>query len=307
MPVAFSGFTPIHFAYSPTSRADIISMYSALLPSAGWNPTSVSGGVRFRATSPQGFQIDLFVVDLGHHLGPSFGPTTTLYFQTTDTSITGFQHELVADGRPRNLIVGPSQIFDSLVGVAVENQGGTFCGGIPFFPNPAVCHHEIPAMATTRGFWAMSDFNTGVTCRTSLILGTNFSAPDSRNNCEALWNSAYCAPGNPIGSVRIPTLTPGPQIFQSFNVNSPTLWYNDDFLRIEPMLVWGINNATLPRIQAEMYDAVIFSKQMSMDVTTHADGYDWLSFTDNYLYGSLNLLLPLPAGGGTGSYSYTNS
>lgn len=280
-------------------------MYGSLLPAIGWVATLVSGGIKFRATSPQGFQIDLFVLDLGHSLGPSFGPTVTLYFQTTDTTITGFQHELVADGRARNLIVGPSQIFDAILGVATENQGGTFCGGIPFFPNPLVCHREIPARATTRGFWAMSDFNLGVTCRTSLILGTNFSAPDSRKNCEALWNSNYCAPANPFGSLRIPTLTPGPQIFQGFNVNSPTLWYNNDFLRIEPLLVWGLNNASLPEIQAEIYDAVIFSKQMAMDVTTHVDGYDWLSFTDNYLYGSLNLLLPLPAGGGTGSYAYT--
>lgn len=304
MGLAYTGFIPVNLVYAPSSRASIISTYTSVLTSAGWSVSLTAGGIVARATSTQGLQIDMFVVDLGHRLGPSFAPTATVYFQTTDTLITGFQHEVCADGRARNLIIGVSQVFDSIIGVDTENQGGTFCGGIPFFPLVSVCSQEVPALATTRGFWAMSDYNFGVTPRTSLIMGTNFGAPDSRNNCEALWNSSYCAPSNPVGSVRIPALTPSAQIFQAFNISSPTLWYNGDYLIYEPALVWGTTNATLPSIRAQIWDAAIFSKQFPMDQPVSVQGTRWITFTNNYLFGTLALLTPFP-GGVPGNYAYT--
>jgi hypothetical protein len=308
--IAFTGVQPLFFPYAPSSRADIINAYATILPILGWSISSVTGGFQFRATSPQSLQIDLFVVDLGHHLGPSYAPTATLYFQTTDGSITGQDQELCADGRNRNLIAGPCQFFDAIDGVVWDPQGSCVCGGIPYFPLTSVCQDEIPALATTRGFWAMGDFNSGIvagfTPRFCLIEGRGNAAPDSRLNCEALRNSDYCAAGNGIGSVRIPTLTIASSIFDAFNISSPILWWNGDFLRIEPGLVWGVNNATLPSIQAQIYDAVIFSKQFTMDSERIVDGLNWHCFTDaSYLYGGLHLLVPSPVSASS-YYAYVN-
>jgi hypothetical protein len=303
MPMAASGGPIVSTSFVPGSVSDLCDRLAAIMTTTGAGVTTVSGGYKLRITSPQGLLADLYIRDLGHRLGPSYGLTATLQFVTTDAAISGVEQELVVDGRTRQVVAGPSQLASSFVGVKIENQGGTYIGGIPFFPLVSVCSGEVPALATTRGWWSMCDFNLGTTPRDTLIMGHNPSSPDGRVNCEALWNSDYCAPGNAIGSVRIPCLTPAPFIFQGFNLPSPVVWWNGDELRYEPALVWGTTNATLPNIRAQIYDGMIFSKQDSMDHVQMVGGDRFVSFTDNYLYGSLNLLMS-PADYSGGNYAW---
>lgn len=304
MPAALSGGPLLYTTFTPSTVADILTALDGIIVSVGGVATLVTGGTRYLLTSPQSLQVNLFVRDLGHTLGPSYGPTATLQFQTTDTLITGIEQELVADGREYQVVAGPSQLFISLVGIPIENQGGTFAGGIPFFPLAAACGTEVPALAATQGFWSMGDFNGGTTPRDTLIMGDDHTNPDGRVNCEALFNSSYCAAGNAIGSVRIPALVPASLIFQAFNVPSPTLYWNGDELHYEPALVWGDTSATLPNLKAQIWDALIFSR---LDVLDHIHVFEsetYISFTHNYQYGSLNLLLPPTFNLSGGNYSY---
>jgi hypothetical protein len=299
MPIALSGGPIVTASFVPASPADLADRLAVILGDTGAAITTVSGGYKLRLTSGQALQADLYIRDLGHRLGPSYGLTTTLQLVTTDGLISGLEQELVVDLRTRQVVAGSSQLASSLVGVKIENQGGTYIGGIPFFPLVSVCTLEVPALATTQGFWSMCDYNLGTTPRDTLIMGNSPSTPDGRVNCEALWNSDYCAAGNAIGSVRIPCLTPAPQIFQGFNLPSPVLWWNGDELRYEPFLVWGTTNGTLPAIRAQIWDALIFSKQDVMDHIQIVDGDRFVSFTDGYLYGTLNLLMgPVDHSGG---------
>lgn len=310
MPIAYSGGPNVYLQFTPATPADIVAALTGVLTSVGAGVTPVTGGAVFRLTSPQGLLIDLYIRDLGHRLGLPYGLTATLQFVTTDTLISGVEQELVADGRLYQAVAGPSQLFVSLVGVEVENQGGTYCGGIPFFPLASSCSGEIPALAATRGFFSMGDFNLGgtihigTTPRTTLIMGTDPLTTDPRTNCEALFNSNYCAPLNPVGSVRIAALTPAPYIFQGFNLPSPVLWFNGDQVRYEPALVWGDTNASLPGIRAQIWDALIFSKKDAMDHQQVYAGENYISFTNNYQYGSLNLLMPPTFDLNGGNYSF---
>jgi hypothetical protein len=135
-------------------------------------------------------------------------------------------------------------------------------------------------------------------------MGTDPLTTDPRTNCEALFNSAYCAPLNPIGSLRIAALVPAPYIFDGFNLPSPVLWFNGDQMRYEPALVWGDTNATLPNLKAQIWDALIFSKKDAMDHQQVYAGENYISFTNNYQYGSLNLLLPPTFDLNGGNYSF---
>jgi hypothetical protein len=290
VPIALSGGPIVSTSFVPASAGDLCDRIAAIMATCGAGVTTVSGGYSLRLTSAQGLQIDLLLRALGHRAGPSYGLTATLQLVTTDAAIAGLEQELVADTRTRQIVANPSQIASSLVGVASDLQGGTYIGGIPFFPLASACTGEVPAFTAVRGFWSMCDFNLGTTARDTLIMGNDPSNPDNRPGCEALFNSSYCAPGNHIGSVRIAALTPAAQIFQGFNRPSPVLWWNGDQIRYEPALVWGSTNATLPNIQAQIYDALIFSKKSAMDIVSVVAGQRYVNFTHEYQYGSLNLL-----------------
>lgn len=285
MPVALTNSPIVYQTFTASSRSVMIEAVNAALKEVGWTSVAVTGGYRLQGVSPQGMQVYLYVRDKGHSF---YSPQVTYNFQTVDGSITGIDHEISIDAsRTYQILCGVCYSFISNVGSDRPGDGSSFCGGIPFIPGASPCGSVVPASdPPSQSFWAMSDKFGGASPRWSLILAGD------QNMCEALWGTDYCAPGNRVGSVRIPALCPANNIGGGFNLPSPVRWHNGDYVTIEPFLVWGLTNTDLAIIRAQIYDAMVFSWIQPADKFTTRFGFRWMNYTHNWNNGSLNNIMP---------------
>lgn len=306
MAIALTQTRIVYRQFLASTRLSLINEINSALQVAGWTSTAVTGGYRLLGVSPQGLGIYLYVRDLGHTYfdNPNFLPQVTFNFTSLDGLSVGMDHEIVTGLGTYQVITGCCYLWLSVRGTTFHPAGSHLGGGIPYLPGIAPCEGSIPAAAApAQVFWCMSDGSNDVGPRNSLILNGTMA------HSEALWGTSYCAPGNLIGSVRIPTLTAASAIFGGFDYPSPMLWRNGNFFNIEPMLVWGLANDIEPKIRGQIYDAMIFTKKTAMDVERVADvtggNFKFINFTHDYTYGGLNLILPTGrSSSGRANYAY---
>lgn len=311
MPLISSGGVQIIHSFTISNGVDLMNEVSTVLQACGWIATVVTDGFRFQGQSPQGMEIFLYIRDLGHKQGVFFPPEITFTFQTTDMAITGIDHELVINtSYTYQIIACRCQLFICVLGVLSDPSGSSICGGIPWIPfavgtcSDQVIVEELP----TQSFWAMGDSgnNTGTSPRQALIEGSSIFGPEPMPGCEALWGTDYCAPGNDVGSLRIPLLTTAPYIFQAFNFPSHVRYHNDDYLTYEPILVWGTSNSTIPIVRGQIFNSMITSIPFDMDTSRLVDGIPMVNYTHQYLYGALHLIaIPFDSLGGNYAFMAT--
>lgn len=306
MPLITAGGTQIIRSFTVSTGAQLVDEISTTLQNCGWVATLVTDGYQLLGQSPQGMQIYLYVRNLGHKFGAFFPTEVTLQFKTTDLSISGEEHELLIDSSwTYQIIASRCQFFICALGVLYDVSGSSVCGGIPWIPFAVgTCSDQVIVDGLpTQAFWCMGDHNDGGSPRRFLIEGGSIFGPHAMTGCEGLWGTDYCAGGNAIGSVRIPTLTTAPLIFGALNQPSPIIYHDDSFITIEPMLIWGTDNTTLPFVRGQIFDAMITSKQFDMDTSRLVDGVTMINFTHQYLYGALHLIGAPP--GTAGNYAFT--
>jgi len=278
--------TIIKDTFTAVSANDFVSKVNDYLVQANWISNTVANGYKLLATSPQGLQIYLYVRNLGHTTGTFGDPQVTFNFETLDGMTTGIDQEIAMHpGAVFVIIAGKSYFRIATIGVSSDIGGSFLIGEIPFIPDENLCDGYKPSNPTDKCFISMGDHNGGGSPRTYLILGSSLFGPTNQISCEALWGTDYCAEGDSIGSLRMPLLTCAPFIFQGFNVPSPDVWATGDFWRMEPFLVWGTTNSTLPLIRAQSWDSMHFAKAFPMDKEIQMDKLKWYVFTDNYFYG----------------------
>ena len=287
MPIALSNWPIIKDSFTVTDRTDFTSKVNAYLVQANWVSSTVSGGYKILATSPQGLQAFLYVRDLGHSTGIFGDPQVTFNWQTVDGTITGIDQEIaLRPGVTFIILAGKSYMRLATIGVGLDSGGSSLICEIPFIPDVDLCNGIVPATGTNQCFVAMGDHNNGGSPRRYLILGGSPFGPEPQISCEALWGTDYCAEGNAIGSLRMGLLTYAPFIFNGFNAPSPDIWgLTEDFWRMESYLIWGKDNATLPLLRAQSWDSMHFAKPFPMDKELQVDKLNWYIFTDNYFYG----------------------
>lgn len=294
-----------------------IAGIAAALASAGWTSAAISGGYTFTGSSPQGLSVGVSIWD------PGTGSQVRVKF-----GAAGVERRLkVATGYTYQIVCNPCQLFVSRPGVASDVNGSVVCGGVPRVAS-TMCSGSSVAESATETWWASGDyygspFFFAANPRLQLLQyndeGNHTSAPGGPRMGEAMWNGNYCAPwsgGSSDGTPEIVTITATEQIDLGGapgGVNSPALWYGDDPLVYDPLICWGTSLTDAPMIRGQIWDAVIVSKSHAMDADQTAedaltvspyDGRTWINFTDQYLWGSLWLMLPGTTGSGGGNYIY---
>jgi len=304
MPLGLSKWKTFRHNFTATSVDDLALKIKDYLLEVKWiHISDVTGGYKLFTRSPQNLEAYFYIRNLGHTAGvfPNAYQTLTMNWESIDGTITGMDLEIAYNTIPDEeyvLITGKSQFALAKVGVSADVHGSSLIVSIPFIPTEISCGGKRPVQGLITQCWiSMGDFESAGSPRKYLILGSGTFAPEDQVSYEALWETDLCVGGSHIGSLRMPTLTYAPYIFNGFNFPSDNIWATHDFFRIEPFLAWGTSNSDDPMIRGQLWDCMIFAKPFAMDYTIQMDGYNWYVYTDNYLYGVLAFI---DIDGGTG-------
>ena len=292
--------TPNNYTLIPSasSNSDLRDRFIALFLAAGWTAVgSVTNGTRLRGISPQGYLVNLDIFTQtpgGHDPGVMFQLNSAV-----GSGAVGYSHFIVyLSYASWQVIVHPCGAAISPPGKdyvpgALGPAGSSVFLGIPFIAGNCGVH----GAPVTEAWFSFGDTDLSIFFASCPRL--NIDVGDGASGLRALSNLA-CLNGvlslfsqsnywNQSEIVRFSCAD------HDGGAISRPLWYGDTEFRYPPFIAWPqVANGPI-QIMGQIYNAFISSATTAPDLTRTLDGYTWMNYTANYLYGGLwHMLAALP-------------
>lgn len=271
-----------------TSRANLVSRFAAILETVGWTFTSISGGFRLLGASPQGYTVYADIWDNGG--------SVSIQLVSTHSAAVGFEHRLeflttVAWG----IICHPCGFAIWRTDIDADPGGTAVFAGIP----QASQNCGISAALTITEIWfSFGDYRANpFSTATNPVLNLDIGDGRFAGNQTACLNGTLF----PLGDA--PADWSDPQIVRMSSgapdsdppqPDSHVAWYDGTDLLYPAFIAWGEGPTELLKIRGQIYNAAVRSLPVPKMVERTWDELNWLSYTDEYFWGTLWLVIDAP-------------
>lgn len=266
--------------FVPTNKQNLIDNIETVLLAAGWTTISGHGTTTLimqSATTPQGLNMQMKFKDNG-------GTCVTLSLQNvagtkvgTNSTTTGVQLNPGASSKTYRVVANKYQCFIWTASPTPAREFAAF--GVPSLPS-------FLTGVITEAMWLQgngisdSSATLGTALRTSLQSYTpgvgNFATQQLLVNSNLWQLDANANPGNQNGGFCL--INTGMYIMDNLRAYR---WHDSSALLIDALMAWGLTSAVdEAKIRGQMWDAMVSSESYSGDITTIADGHNWIVITD---------------------------
>ena len=268
--------------------AGLIAAIVEVLESVGWTATGQAG--QLLGVSPQGYTVYVKIWDDSTNLGY---PSVSIQLSSTSSAAVGYEHYVaVGTGFPWQMCAHPCGFALSRMDLNANQHGTNVFAGIPRVPDKCGFGPQREIWFSFGDGGRNAFFSTG-TPRTNLDIGTLFDFGSNQTGCI---NGVVYPLGGGANWSQPQIVRQSSEAADGAPQDSHPLWYNGADLFYPSLIAWGdAPSAVDVKIRGQVYNACNRSGSVARDITRYWDSMGWISFTDNYFFGTLWLVTSVGA------------
>ena len=263
----------------------LIAAIVGVLESVGWTATGQPG--QLLGISPQGYSVYVKIWDNSPNLGY---PSISIQLSSTSTAAVGYEHYVaVGTGFPWQICAHPCGFALSRTDSVSDPHGTTVFVGIPRVPDKCGLAAAVPVYEIWFSFGdgGRNAFFSAGTPRTNLDIGTLFDFGWIQTGCI---NGVVYPFGGGANWSQPQIVRQSSEAADGAPQDSHPLWYNGADLFYPALVAWGDAPDAAVKIRGQVYNAYVRSGTIDRDILRTWDSMNWISFTDNYFWGTLWLM-----------------